>query len=121
MRLSSSTTRMRMLFQVSQGYITIAICYSQRRMAQYHQRAYRQKVARYLLLVITLLTTAHGQSSPWVLKFTEDFDRPLDYTRWSPHAPADLITPGVQTWIPDAIQISGGQAHITARRTKTGY
>ncbi len=28
---------------------------------------------------------------------------------------------GTQTWVPEAIEVSGGHAHISARRTRTGY
>lgn len=66
---------------------------------------------------------AAGTQVPgWTLKFAEEFDgTALNYTKWSPHAPGKLILSGVQTWVPDAIQISGGECHILARRTSTGY
>ena len=58
----------------------------------------------------------------WVLKFQEEFDGSvLNFGKWIPHAPGKLLLPGVQDWVPEAIQVSGGQAHITARRTQTGY
>jgi beta-glucanase (GH16 family) len=58
----------------------------------------------------------------WTLKFAEEFDGiALNYSKWSPHAPGKLILSGIQSWVPDAVEISGGQAHIVARRTSTGY
>ncbi len=56
------------------------------------------------------------------MKFTEEFDgASLDFSKWSPHPPARLLLPGVQEWLPEAIQVSGGQAHIVARKTAGGY
>ena len=63
-----------------------------------------------------------NQLPGWVLKFSEEFeDNVLNYTKWSPHPPAKLILDGLQTWTPEAIEISGGQAHLTARKNQTGY
>ncbi len=86
-----------------------------------------QKVARHsaLFLVaaaILIPAVLSGQSSNWTLRFADDFEgNALDYAKWSPHPPAKLITAGLQTWIAEAISVSGGQAHITARRTSSGY
>jgi beta-glucanase (GH16 family) len=58
----------------------------------------------------------------WVLKFSDEFDgRALDYSKWSPHPPGKLVLGGIQTWIPEAIELSGGEAHLIARRTGTGF
>lgn len=62
------------------------------------------------------------ENSGWALKFAEEFDgAALNYTKWSPHAPGTLGLGGVQTWIPEAIEVSGGEAHIVARASRTGY
>ncbi len=58
----------------------------------------------------------------WTLKFDEEFNSSMmDYSKWSPHAPGKVVLEGQQTWIPGAIAISGGQAHLTARKTAAGY
>lgn len=58
----------------------------------------------------------------WALKFDEEFDgQALNYSKWSPHAPGNIIPAGIQTWIPEAVTISGGQAHLIARRQPTGF
>ena len=63
-----------------------------------------------------------NENSGWSLKFAEEFDKTsLNYSNWAPHSPGNLKSSGVQTWIPEAIEISGGQAHIVARVAKKGY
>ncbi len=63
-----------------------------------------------------------AQIPGWTLKFSEECDGPaLNYSKWSPHPPGKLVLGGVQTWVPTAIGISGGQCHILARRVADGY
>jgi beta-glucanase (GH16 family) len=58
----------------------------------------------------------------WTLKFAEECDgTALNFAKWSPHPPGKLILGGVQTWVPNAVEISGGECHIFARRTAAGY
>jgi beta-glucanase (GH16 family) len=58
----------------------------------------------------------------WTLKFDEEFSSSaVDYAKWSPHAPGKVVLEGQQSWIPGAIAISGGQAHLTARKIASGY
>jgi beta-glucanase (GH16 family) len=58
----------------------------------------------------------------WVLKFADEFNgAALDYSKWSPHPPGKLLVGGSQTWVPDAISLSGGEAHLVARKTSAGY
>ena len=58
----------------------------------------------------------------WNLKFAEECDgTALNYAKWSPHPPGKLILGGVQTWVPNAIEISGSECHILARKTGAGY
>ena len=58
----------------------------------------------------------------WVLKFAEEFDgTSLNYGKWSPHPPGKVDLGGEQSWTAAAIEVSGGQAHITVRKTGTGY
>lgn len=56
------------------------------------------------------------------LKFQEEFDgSTLNFSKWTTHPPAKLLITGEQEWVPEAIQVSGGQAHIVARKSATGY
>ena len=58
----------------------------------------------------------------WNLKFAEECDgTALNFAKWSPHPPGKLILGGVQTWVPNAVEIAVGQCHIFARRTAAGY
>ncbi len=58
----------------------------------------------------------------WTLKFAEECDGTgLNFAKWSPHPPGKLIPGGVQTWVPNAVEISGGECHILARKTAAGY
>ena len=63
---------------------------------------------------------AHGadQDAPWVLSFSDEFDRPeLDLSRWTPHDPGARIRDRQQQkYAPDAVSVSGGQLHLVARR-----
>ena len=113
-------------------------------MLQYYKRAKRENVARisalvFFMLAILIPNPIAAQKAPgnpsgrpgtqntgtqlpgWTLLFDDEFDGvTLNYSKWSPHAPGKLSLSGLQTWTPEAIAISGGQAHIVARRTKTG-
>ncbi len=65
---------------------------------------------------------APNQLAGWSLKFDEEFDgQALNYSKWSPHPPSNVIPAGIQTWTPEAIAISSGQAHLTARKQSTGF
>jgi beta-glucanase (GH16 family) len=68
-------------------------------------------------------TQGPGTQIPgWNLKFAEECDgAALNFAKWSPHPPGKLILGGVQTWVPNATEIAGGQCHIVARRTAAGY
>ena len=58
----------------------------------------------------------------WTLKFDEEFNAPsINYDKWSPHAPGKVVFEGQQSWIPGAIVISGGQAHLTAAISANTY
>ncbi len=58
----------------------------------------------------------------WVLKFQEEFDgSALNFAKWIPHPPANGIPTDAQEWRPDAITVSGGLAHLTTRKTLTGF
>jgi beta-glucanase (GH16 family) len=57
----------------------------------------------------------------WLLTFSEEFEgSSLNFSKWAPHEPGNVLLNGVQTMVPEAIELSGGQAHITARVLKTG-
>jgi len=69
-------------------------------------------------------TTTAGTRDPGtriagrVLKFDDEFDGDaLNYSIWSPHEPGNPAIAGDQQWTTDAVTVSGGQAHIVARRT----
>ena len=58
----------------------------------------------------------------WSLKFAEECDgTALNFSKWSPHPPGKLILGGVQTWVPNAVEVSGGECHIFARKGPAGY
>jgi beta-glucanase (GH16 family) len=99
-------------------------------MLQYYKRAKGQKVARAslstfmlaILIPMSIVSRIEGQTQGWVTKFDEEFDGgALNYAKWSPHAPAGLALDGIQSWVAEAITISGGEAHIEARKTKMGF
>lgn len=71
--------------------------------------------------LVAILGGLSAQTVP-SLKFAEEFDgNALNYSKWSPHEPGKLTLDGAQTFVPEAVEVSGGQAHITARKTKTGF
>lgn len=57
-------------------------------------------------------------SKAWVLTFADEFDGPqLDLTRWIPHDPWGHVRDRqLQAWVPEALEVGGGQLHIVARR-----
>jgi beta-glucanase (GH16 family) len=56
-----------------------------------------------------------------LMKFSEEFDGDtLNFSKWVPHAPAGLELGGVQNWVPGAVGVVGGQAHIVARKNNSG-
>lgn len=67
--------------------------------------------------------SAHPPEKParnWTLTFADEFDgAKFDLKRWSPHAPFSDSGRGreLQVWAPDALEVSGGQLHISARRS----
>jgi len=106
-------------------------------MAYYMKRSYFQKVAPwqalFLLIVIARpfsaqtikkesLKPADTLPPGWALKFDEEFNsHSINYDKWSPHAPGKVAFEGQQTWLPGAITISGGGAHLTAAKSANGY
>ena len=73
------------------------------------------------LLLISALLLAQKPAEkglPWVLTFADEFDgAELDLAKWSPHAPGGQAVDAH----PEAITITGGQLHVTARRSGKGY
>ncbi len=67
---------------------------------------------------------AGPQIPGWNLKFQEEFEgNGLNYSKWSPHPPAtagwgSLVD--APDWTPEAVSVSGGQAHIAARLAASG-
>jgi len=106
-------------------------------MPYYLKRAHFQKVALwpavFLLVVIARPFSAQTRKKAvpkpadafppgWTLKFDEEFDSAsINYAKWSPHAPGKVAFEGQQTWIPAAVRLSGGEAHLTAAKTANGY
>jgi beta-glucanase (GH16 family) len=106
-------------------------------MAYYVKHRYFGRVAAPLLLFFLVVTARPGAGQTrkelnrkstdtlppgWTLKFQEEFEAAsIDYAKWSPHAPGQVVFEGKQTWIPQAIGLADGQAHLTARRTAAGY
>lgn len=71
-----------------------------------------------LLLIPALLLAQKPHDGNWVLTFADEFDgAELDLAKWSPHEPGGQARDAH----PEAITIGGGQLHLTARRTGTGY
>jgi beta-glucanase (GH16 family) len=149
MRLSSSTTRMRIIILRLPHHRVLL--QSIEATLQYLKRASRRKVARSspLFVLISVIFVSFALLSPIsaqtavkqatkratsqtqdpgthvsgrVPTFADEFDgATLNYSKWSPHPPGKLVLSGRQEWLPEAVDISGGQAHITARKTQTGY
>ena len=73
---------------------------------------------RLTVLFVVLWGGLPAQKTGTEVTFAEEFDgTALDLTRWSPHAPSGGRLAGeLALAAPDAILVSGGQAHITARR-----
>jgi beta-glucanase (GH16 family) len=64
-----------------------------------------------LFLSLSQLLPAQGNDVKWVETFADDFNgKELDLSRWTPHDPF-----GSQTYAPEAVEVNGGQLHMTAR------
>jgi beta-glucanase (GH16 family) len=74
-----------------------------------------------LLLVPVVPVLLLAQKPPdrnWVLTFADEFNgTELDLAKWSPHEPGGQALDSQ----PDAVTLSGGQLHVTARRAAKGY
>ena len=106
-------------------------------MLYYMKRSHFQKVARCLALFILIViarpfsaqTRKKESAKPaetlppgWTLKFDEEFNSPsINYDKWSPHAPGKVAFEGQQAWLPGAITLSQGRAHLTASKSASGY
>jgi beta-glucanase (GH16 family) len=64
-----------------------------------------------------------GQTPKWVPAFADEFEgRELDLAKWAPHDPWGRARPReVQAYVPGAIEVRDGAAHITARRGHARY
>ncbi len=106
-------------------------------MAYYMKRLNFRKVAGWPALILWIVIArpfpaqtrkkagikpADAIPAGWVLKFDEEFNSSgIDYEKWSPHAPGKVSFERQQTWLPGAIAISGGEAHLTAAKSANGY
>jgi beta-glucanase (GH16 family) len=71
-----------------------------------------------VLIPALLLAQKPAEKSAWVLTFADEFDGgELDLAKWSPHEPGGQARDAH----PEAITLSGGQLHVTARRANKGY
>lgn len=74
-----------------------------------------------LLLLIAALSPAQAPKPDpnWVLTFDDEFNgAELDLLHWSPHDPWGRVRDRqLQGFAPEAVTVSGGQLHLTARRT----
>jgi beta-glucanase (GH16 family) len=63
------------------------------------------------------------RQSHWILTFEDDFDgAELDLSKWAPHDPWGRERPReVQAYVPKAIELRDGAAHIAARRERAKY
>ncbi len=70
------------------------------------------------LLIPALLLAQKSRENNWVLTFADEFDgTQLDLAKWSPHEPGGPARDAH----PEAITLSGGQLHVTARHASKGY
>jgi beta-glucanase (GH16 family) len=76
-----------------------------------------------LLLSMSSFLLSQGNEVKWVETFADDFNgKELDLSRWIEHDPFGRVRDRqLQTYIPDAVEVSGGQLHIVARRKDGEY
>ena len=75
-------------------------------------------------IVWLLAAGAIGAQTPkWVPTFADEFEgKELDLAKWAPHDPWGRARPReVQAYVPGAIEVRDGMAHITARRGHARY
>jgi beta-glucanase (GH16 family) len=84
-------------------------------MSHTHERCMK---ALTLLLAASIALAQKPHDNNWVLTFADEFDgAELDLAKWSPHEPGGQARDAH----PEAITVSGGQLHVTARRANKGY
>jgi beta-glucanase (GH16 family) len=77
------------------------------------------KTALLLLLSLPPLLLSAEKDANWKLTFADEFNgTELDLSRWTPHDPSGHARDRqMQAYAPEALNVSGGQLHIIARRT----
>jgi beta-glucanase (GH16 family) len=75
-----------------------------------------------LLLSFPPFLLAQKQDAGWVLTYADEFSgAELDLSRWTPHDPWGRVRDRqLQAYVPEGVEVSGGQAHIVARRASAG-
>lgn len=70
------------------------------------------------VLLVAISGVLSAQS--WVPAFSDEFDgSELDFAKWAPHEPAGMAgIREVQKYVPDAVEVHDGFAHITAREVR---
>jgi beta-glucanase (GH16 family) len=76
-----------------------------------------------LLLSLSPLLLAQGNDVKWVETFADDFNgKELDLSRWTEHDPLGRVRDRqLQVYVPDDVEVSGGQLHLVARRKDGAY
>ena len=76
-----------------------------------------------ILAVPLIAQKPAAAATPWVVTFDEEFDgAELSLPKWAPHDPeGHERNREAQAWVPDAIEVKDGIAHITARRAHARY
>jgi beta-glucanase (GH16 family) len=83
------------------------------------------RAARSALVLLTVSSAAFPQitDSGWLLTFADEFSgNELDLAKWAPHDPAGRQRDWeVQAYVPGAITVGNGSAHIQADRGRAAY
>src|SRR5579863_7170170 len=69
-------------------------------------------------LSLPLILLSQQADVKWVQTFADEFNgKELDLARWTPHDPFGHVRDRqLQAYAPEAVEVSGGQLHIVARR-----
>ncbi|MGD1070882.1 MAG: glycoside hydrolase family 16 protein [Bryobacteraceae bacterium] len=78
---------------------------------------------RLAILSVLIAGAVLAQKPSWTLAFADEFaGKELDLAKWAPHDPWGRERPReVQAYVPGAIEVRDGMAHITARREPATY
>jgi beta-glucanase (GH16 family) len=85
--------------------------------------ARRVSIPEFILLFGMAAAQTAGAQTNWTPTFTDDFNgSELDFAKWAPHDPAGQSHEReVQAYVPDAIEVHDGFAHISALRRRAEH